>query len=149
MNLRHRGEIRAGVRRNRLLPRYIQRPTIRERWRSEVAMPNEHGLFERNPALKLVLSHAALGSVFGLVFAVVLVLLDAHGLGTLLRRSDSAVVAFVLLAGGFMITFGSLVAGSAIMLLPDDGDDGHGGGGPGRHRRESLLPIRVRSRSRR
>ena len=98
-------------------------------------MRNEHGLFEKNPALKLVLSHAALGAGFGLAFSVVLVLVDAHGIGTLLHRSDSAVVAFVLLAGGFMITFGSLVAGSAIMLLPDDGDDGHGGGRPGRHRR--------------
>lgn len=112
-------------------------------------MRNEHGLFDRNPALKLVLSHAALGALLGLVFSVVLVLLDAHGLGTLLQHSDSGVVAFVLLAGGFMITFGSLVAGSAIMLLPEDGDDGHGGEGPGRNRAESLLPVRVRGRSRR
>jgi hypothetical protein len=111
-------------------------------------MGNDHGLFERNPALKLVLTHAALGAGFGLVFTVALVLVDAHGLGTLLQRSDSAIVAFVLLAGGFMITFGSLVAGSAIMLLPDDRDDGHGGGGPG-GRRESLVPVRIRSRSRR
>jgi hypothetical protein len=112
-------------------------------------MRNKHGLFEKNPALKLVLSHAALGALFGLVFAVVLVLLDAHGLGTLLQRSESGFVAFILLAGGFMVTFGGLVAGGAIMLLPEDGDDGHDGGGPGGHRRESLVPVRVRSRSRR
>ena len=110
-------------------------------------MRNKQGLFDRNPALKLVLSHAALGALFGFVFSVVLVLLDAHGLGTLLRRSDSGFVAFVLLAGGFMVTFGSLVAGGAIMLLPEDGDDGQDGGGPGGHHRESLVPVRVRSRS--
>jgi hypothetical protein len=48
-----------------------------------------------------------------------------------------------------MVTFGSLVAGGAIMLLPEDGDDGHDGRGPGPHRRESLVPVRVRRRERR
>ena len=112
-------------------------------------MRNNKGLFDRNPALKLVLSHAALGALFGLVFSIVLVLLDAHGLGTLLQRSESGFVAFILLAGGFMVTFGGLVAGGAIMLLPEDGDDGHDGRGPGPRRRESLVPVRVRSRERR
>ncbi|MHB2167383.1 hypothetical protein [Alsobacter sp. R-9] len=102
------------------------------------------GLFSRNPALRLVVSHSLLGSLFGLLFAVVLVAVDAHGIGSLLWRSESGFVAFVLLAGGFMITFGSLVAGSAIMLLPHD-EDGPGGGG-GRRGRDGLVRVPVRSR---
>ena len=110
-------------------------------------MPKPNGLLDRNPALKLVLSHAALGAAFGFAFAVALVLLDAQGVGTLIWRSDSGWIAFILLAGGFMVTFGSLVAGSAIMMLSSDRDDGPGGGdGPGRR---EWSPVRVRSSRRR
>ncbi len=107
-------------------------------------MRRDERFFQHNQVLKLVLGHAAFGALLGLLFTVFLVLLDAHGLGTLLRRSDSAVVAFVLLAGGFMITFGSLVAGSAVMMMSSDHDDGPGGGGGGGRR--SPVPVRVRSR---
>ena len=100
-------------------------------------------LFARNPALRLVLTQAALGSALGLAFAALLVIFDAHGVGTLIRESDIGIVAFVLLAGGFMVTFGSLVAGSAVMLL-DDTTPRSGG-----LRDEAGLvriPVRVRSR---
>lgn len=107
-------------------------------------------LFDRNPVLRLVLLNAAMGAAFGLAFAVALVLLDAHGVGSLLQRSDSGLVAFILLAAGFMVTFGSLVAGSAIMMMPDDGDDGFGGGGGGGPGgRRALRPVRVRAARRR
>ena len=106
-------------------------------------------LFKRNETLRLVLAHAGVGALFGLAFAVTLVVIDAHGIGALIMNSDSGAVAFILLAGGFMITFGSLVAGSAVMLLPHDGDDGHGGGGGGgRRERRVLVPIPVRARRR-
>jgi hypothetical protein len=104
-------------------------------------------LFRRNETLRLVLAHAGIGALLGLAFAVALVVLDAHGIGALILNSESGAVAFLLLAGGFMVTFGSLVAGSAVMLLPRDGDDGHGGGGGGRRDRV-LVPIPVRSRRR-
>lgn len=104
-------------------------------------------LLKRNETLRLVLAHAGFGALLGFVFAVALVVLDAHGIGELIRNSDSGAIAFLLLAGGFMVTFGSLVAGSAVMLLPRDGDDGHGGGGGGRRER-ALVPIPVRSRRR-
>ena len=97
-------------------------------------------LLKRNPALRLVLEHAALGALLGLAFAIGLVWLDAQGLGRLIADSESGPIAFLLLAGGFMITFGSLVAGGAIMSLPSDNDDDHGGG---RRRRYRLSPIRV------
>src|SRR6478736_10224253 len=102
----------------------------------------ETSLFVRNPALRLVLTQAALGSALGLAFAALIVILDSHGIGTLIRESDSGFVAFVLLAGGFMVTFGSLVAGSAVMLL-GEGSSRNGGLGD-----ESgvLVPIPVRAR---
>lgn len=111
-------------------------------------MPKPNGLLDRNPALKLVLSHAAMGAAFGFAFAVALVMLDAQGLGTLIWRSDSGWIAFLLLAGGFMVTFGSLVAGSAVMMLSSEGDDSHGDGDGGSGRRE-LRPVRVRATRRR
>ncbi|WP_460448261.1 hypothetical protein [Alsobacter sp. SYSU BS001988] len=102
-------------------------------------------IFERNPALRLVLAHAGLGALLGLAFAIALVWFDAHGLRRLMTETENGLAAFALLAGGFMITFGSLVAGGAIMSLPSGDDDGPGGG-----RREKLVPIRVRAtRSRR
>ena len=73
-------------------------------------------------------------------FAMSTTWLDAQGLGRLIADSESGPIAFLLLAGGFMITFGSLVAGGAIMSLPSDNDDDHGGG---RRRRYRLSPIRV------
>lgn len=111
-------------------------------------MPKPNGLLDRNPALKLILTHATMGAAFGLAFAVALVVLDAQGLGTLIWRSDSGWIAFILLAGGFMVTFGSLVAGSAIMMLSSEGDDSHGGGDGGSGRRE-LRSVRVRATRRR
>jgi len=92
-------------------------------------------------ALRLVLQQSALGAALGLAFAGALVLVDAHGIGALMARSESGLVAFAMLAVGFMVTGGSLVAGGAIMLIgsgePRDGDS------PGGWR--GLVPIRVRA----
>jgi hypothetical protein len=96
-----------------------------------------------NPALRLVLKNAALGSLLGLGFAVALVACDAHGLGTLIRSSETGILAFVLLAGGFIVTFGSLVAGGAVMTI---GADERGPGGRGRG--AVLVPVPVRARRR-
>ncbi|PSC04059.1 hypothetical protein SLNSH_15735 [Alsobacter soli] len=104
---------------------------------------NNDSLLQRNPALRLVLGHAAVGALLGLAFAIALVWFDAHGLGRLMTDSDSGPAAFVLLAGGFMITFGSLVAGGAIMSLPKGDDDDRGGG---RRYRYRLSPIPVVAR---
>jgi hypothetical protein len=94
---------------------------------------------------RLVIVNSLAGSVLGVVFAAALVVLDSQGIGSLIRQSDSGLLAFLLLAGGFAITFGSLAAGTAIMLLssrdqdgPDDGERGLG---------VELVPVRVRRSS--
>jgi len=92
-------------------------------------------------ALRLVLQQSALGAALGLAFAGALVLVDAHGLGSLMLRSESGLVAFAMLAVGFMVTGGSLVAGGAIMLIGSGEPRGHGPSGGWR----GLVPIRVRA----
>jgi hypothetical protein len=97
----------------------------------------------RNPALGLVLRNAGLGALLGFAFAVLLVAADAHGLRALMSASDSGPLAFVLLAGGFMVTFGSLVAGGAVMTLGTaEREPPHRGLGA------ALVPVPVRARRR-
>jgi hypothetical protein len=97
-------------------------------------------LLRRNPALSLVLRHAAIGALLGLAFVIALVALDAHGIGHLIASSDAGFAAIVLLAGGFMITFGSIVAGGAIMGIGAEAEPDEEGGRP--------VPVRVGARSR-
>lgn len=97
-----------------------------------------------DPTLRLVLTHGLFGAALGLCFTVALVVLDVHGLASLLTSSDSGLVGFALLAGGFMVTCGSLAAGTALMTIPRDDDDQDGG-----DRQELQLrpiPVRVRHR---
>jgi len=98
-----------------------------------------------DPTLRLVLTHALFGAALGLCFTVALVALDIQGLASLLHASDSGLIGFALLAGGFMVTCGSLAAGTALMTIPHGDDDDHDGG-----HREDLqyqpIPVRVRRR---
>lgn len=102
--------------------------------RLPVSRPRDHR------ALRLVLQQSALGAALGLAFAGALVLVDAHGIGSLMARSDSGLVAFAMLAVGFMVTGGSLVAGGAIMQIGsgERQDDGPAGGSA------ALSPVRAR-----
>jgi hypothetical protein len=90
--------------------------------------------------IRLVLWNAFAGAMLGVLFAAFLVYWDVGGIGTLLARSEQPVPALLLLFGGFAVTFGSAVCGTAIMGLEDDRDDGPGGG------RRQLIPIPVRAR---
>jgi hypothetical protein len=72
-----------------------------------------------------------------------LLLLDTHGLRSLILRDQAPVAALLLLSFGFAITFGSLLMGSAIMRLPREApqpphETGHGD-------RSEPLHVRVRS----
>ncbi len=92
--------------------------------------------------VRAVLVQAALGAGLGLAFAISLLALDINGLGGLIRGSDTGLLAFILLAAGFMVTGGSVVAGTAIMMMRNDDEDGDGG-----HfsRDRALVPIPVRA----
>lgn len=98
-----------------------------------------------DPTLRLVLTHGLFGAVLGLCFTVALVMMDVQGLSSLLQASESGFVGFALLAGGFMITCGSLAAGTALMMIPRSDDDDQDGG---HHEDLELQPIPVRVRRR-
>ena len=98
-----------------------------------------------DPTLRLVLTHALFGAALGLCFTVALVALDIQGLATLLRASESGIVGFALLAGGFMITCGSLAAGTALMTIPHGDDDDHQDGDRAEFQYQPI-PVRVRRR---
>lgn len=94
--------------------------------------PVEHNL------IRLLVWNAIAGATLGVLFAGFLLYWDVGGIGSLLLRSDQPLPALLLLFGGFAVTFGSAVCGTAIMGLEDDRDDGPGGG------RLEPIPVRVR-----
>jgi hypothetical protein len=71
----------------------------------------------RSPLLRLL----AINLVGGILIAALtvggLMLLDPFGLRRLIMQDQSPLTAFLLLLFGFVITFGSWVMGTAIMLL--------------------------------
>jgi hypothetical protein len=74
------------------------------------------------PIVRDMLLPGLAGSLAGLVAAGALIWLDVGNIGTLIRTSADGWVAACLLAAGFVITFGSVAIGAAIMDLGrDDG----------------------------
>ncbi len=103
-----------------------------------------------NPILRLVFVHSLFGASAGLAFALALVVLNAHGLGRLLLGSDAGLVGFVLLASGFMVTFASVAAGTAIMQIGPDSTERSGPRGPSAlppSERLALVRIPLRAAS--
>jgi hypothetical protein len=98
-----------------------------------------------DPTLRLILTHALFGAALGLCFTVALVVMDVQGLASLLKASDSGLVGFAMLAGGFMITCGSLAAGTALMTIPHGDDDDHDEGDRAELHLQPI-PVRVRNR---
>lgn len=99
--------------------------------------------------IRLLVWNALAGALLGCLFAAFLIYMDVGGIGTLLARADHPLSALFLLFGGFAVTFGSAVCGTAIMTLPaDDRDDGPGGGQrEDEHDRQlALIPVPVRTR---
>ncbi len=75
----------------------------------------------RVPVLvRYIVRNAAIGAGLGVLLAVMLVATDAAGLRTLIAESSDPATPMLLLAGGFSTLFGSLYAGYAIMMLPEE-----------------------------
>lgn len=95
-----------------------------------------------DPVVKLVISHWILGAATGVFCAGILLVLDVAGLRTLLLNDAGAAVGLALLFGGFAITFGGVVAATAVMFIaPEQEPDGTGG------RRKIVAERTARARS--
>lgn len=70
----------------------------------------------RDPIIRLVVVNWLLGMLAGVICAAVILWLDFAGLRGLLMRSDFWAQGLALLFVGFAVTFGSLVAGTAVMM---------------------------------
>ena len=75
-----------------------------------------------DPLIRYVIVNLGFGMGFGAAFAALVLWFDVSGLHRLIFTSSSPIPALILLFGSFMLTFGSLVCGTAIMLLPSDDD---------------------------
>lgn len=74
-----------------------------------------HGL---PPLVRFMIVHAATGAAVGWGLLLVLIRLDAIGLGALLANSPDGGLATALLAALFAITFGAVGIGLAVMTQP-------------------------------
>ncbi len=74
--------------------------------------------------VRFLFLHAAIGIGAGWFLLALLLWTDVNGIGTLIWRSESALLAVAMLAAGFAITFGGAAAAGAVMMLrfEKDGD---------------------------
>lgn len=97
----------------------------------------------RDPLVRMLIVNWIMGACMGVAFAAVLLAADIAGMRSLIMGTDLAVPALALLFGGFAITFGGVIAATAVMLMRDDDDSD---GGHGFHLRPALAHVRVRAR---
>lgn len=76
----------------------------------------------QSETVRYVLLPGLAGSLAGLIAAVGLVVLDVGSLGTLVLSQGGGWVGGLLLAAGFVITFGSAAIGGSIMSIGQDDD---------------------------
>jgi hypothetical protein len=76
----------------------------------------------RDRLVRFVIANVLIGMAVGCVFAGLVLYFDVAHLWRLISTSSDPVAPLALLFGSFMITFGSLFCGTAIMLLPKDDD---------------------------
>ncbi len=67
--------------------------------------------------VRFLLLHAAIGIGAGWFLLALLLWTDVNGVGTLIWRSDSSLLAVAMLAAGFAITFGGAAAAGAVMMM--------------------------------
>lgn len=88
--------------------------------------------------IRFLLKHAAIGAVAGVAFVGLLLAFNAAGLRHLVLNTSEGLIALAVMTILFMITFGSVQMGRAIMSLGRN--DRRGGGRP---QAEALIPIPV------
>lgn len=69
----------------------------------------------QDPLFRLLAVNLAGGVAVGLLFVLGLFALDAGRLQTLIRGDESGALALLMLAGGFVVTCGSLSMATAVM----------------------------------
>ena len=72
----------------------------------------------KDPVVRMIVTHWALGAGLGALAAAGVLLLDVGNVRTLLAQSDIEWAGALLLFTGFMVTFGSVVAATAVMFNP-------------------------------
>ena len=79
------------------------------------------GALKSVPSLVSFLAlHATIGALVGCFVAGACLVTDVAGIWTLLVNSDVPILASGMLVFGFVVTFSSVVAGSAVLRLSDD-----------------------------
>lgn len=103
--------------------------------------PNPPG---HDPLIRMIVLNWVVGALMGVAFAGVLFAGDVAGMRTLIMATNTSAPALALLFGGFAITFGGVIAATAVMLMKED-DDGDGGRGY----QMEPAPVRVSAKARR
>lgn len=96
--------------------------------------------------LRLLGLNALAGAGAAVVLVALLVAFDAHGLGTLMARSETPLLPLAVLTFGFVVTLSSVAMGAAVMLLPRDDQQPHG---TAKVPVGELVPVRVAARAKR
>lgn len=102
-----------------------------------------------------LLEYLAVNGAIGVAIAVIavggLLALDVHGLRRLVLGDASPVLTVLLLLFGFIVTFGSVAMGTAIMMLgrPPDPPDPPESGGPRTPVAAGPLPATIAAWARR
>lgn len=100
-------------------------------------------LMPRDPLHRLLAVSGLAGALMGVAFAAALFALDIGGLGRLLGQDSHPILAAALTAFGFVVTFASVMMGTAVMMQAgkdDSGDDD----GHRPHLEPVLVPVRLR-----
>ena len=97
-----------------------------------------------NRLVRMMIMNWAFGWAVGFVCAAGVLVSNVGHIWDLVAKSDSMGLFLVLLFGSFGLTFGGVVAATAIMLLPTQEEHGRGGGA----RAPVLLPAYAYARIR-
>jgi hypothetical protein len=107
-------------------------------------------MMPRDPLHRLLFINGMCGAVLALAFVAGLFLFNVAGLADLLGGEGEPALVVGIMAFGFVITFSSLMMGSAIMMQSDlDDDSGGDGGGHCANTPSPLRPAMAKVASRR